>query len=111
MFEAKLFGTDVQLSHLILVVIVLSALITAMLYRVTRPSVVATVAVSIVATQAIAGALLILARSKTAQPVHDAQTWIAHYLTAFNLIIFWLLCPIFTAPAAVIVALVLNRRR
>ncbi|MBN9032648.1 MAG: hypothetical protein J0I23_22880 [Rhizobiales bacterium] len=110
MFEAEMFGVDINVLHLVLAVIVLSIVTTYCVDRATRLNSAVTAGISILITQAFAGVLLVLLRSKTAQPVHDAQTWIAHYIAYFNIIIFWFLCPIFTAPPAILIAMLSKRR-
>lgn len=111
MFEAEIFGLDVNVEHLVLAVVVLSVATTYVLDRTTRLKPIAAAGISILITQVLAAVLLVLLRSKTAQPVHDAQSWIAHYLAYFNIIIFWFLCPIFTAPPAVLIAMLSKRKR
>lgn len=111
MFEAEIFGVDINVPHLVLAVVGLSITTTYVLDRATRLKPVATAGVSILITQVLAGFLLMLLRSKTAQPVHDAQTWITHYIAYFNVIIFWFLCPIFTAPPAILVTMLSKRKR
>jgi hypothetical protein len=59
----------------------------------------------------LAALLLLLIRSETAQPVHDAQVWIAPQLAWFNITVFWLLCPAFSAPASVLRTLRLKRTK
>lgn len=111
MFEAKLFGVNVSVVHLIPAIIILSITSTYLVVCMTRLKAIAASGVSILTTQFLAGVLLLVIRSETAQPVHDAQSWVAHQLAYFNIIVFWLLCPIFSAPAPVLVAQWLRRSR
>lgn len=110
MFEAEMFGVDINVLHLVLAVIVLSIVTTYGLDRATRLNSAVTAGISILVAQIFAGVLLVLLRSKTAQPVHDAKTWIAHYIAYFNIIIFWFLCPIFTAPPAILITMLSKRK-
>lgn len=110
MFEAKLFGVEVGVHHLIVAAIVLSIVTTLAFHRWMRRKPVAIAFISVLVTQALVGVLLALLRARTAQPVHDMQTWVAHYLAYFNVILFWLLCPIFSGPTAVLCLLLLNHR-
>ncbi len=111
MFEAELFGVNVNVAHLIAAVVILSVITTYSVIRVARLKALAATVVSVLATQLLAGLLLLLVRSETAQPVHDAQSWIAHQLAWFNIIMFWLLCPIFSVPEAILLVLWLKRPR
>ncbi|MFA7588479.1 MAG: hypothetical protein WCY11_20215 [Novosphingobium sp.] len=111
MFESEIFGVNVNVGHLVLAVFGLAFITTWALARVTtlKPAMLTIVAVLV--TQVLAALLLALLRSRTAQPVHDAQSWIAHALAYFNVIMFWLLCPVFSAPASIFLALWLKRSK
>lgn len=111
MFEAALFRADVNVAHLVLAVVSLSIATAYVLDRTTRLQPMAMAGFSILITQLLAGQLLVLLRSTTAQPVHDGQTWIAHYLAYFNAVVVWCLCPIFAAPAAILVTALLKTKR
>lgn len=111
MFEAEMFGVAINVPHLVLAAIALSIVTTYGLDRATRLKPVAVAGISILITQVLVGFFLMLLRSKTAQPVHDAQTWIAHYIAYFNIIIFWFLCPVFTAPPAILMTMLLRKKR
>ncbi|MBR0781078.1 hypothetical protein [Bradyrhizobium iriomotense] len=109
MFEAEIFGLDVNVQHLVLAVVGLALVTTYVLDRATRLKPIATAVISILITQALAGLLLVLLLSKSAQPVRDAQSWIAHYLAYFNVVVFWFLCPVFAAPVAILVTMLSKR--
>lgn len=111
MLEAEIFGVDVNVRHLAPAVIALSIVTTCVVHRAARLKPAATAGLAILIAQLFAGMLLVLLRSKSAQPIHDAQSWIAHYIACFNTIIFWFLCPVFTAPAALLTTMILNRKR
>jgi len=95
----------------VLAVVGLSIVTTYVLSHTMRLKLVMLAFVSVLTTQILAGFLLALLRSKTGQPVHDAQSWIAHYLAYFNVIVFWLLCPIFSGPVSVFLVLWLKREK
>ena len=111
MFEAKLLGVNVSVVHLIPAVVILSVITTYLVVRTTHLKAVAVSGISILSTQLLAGALLLMIRSETAQPVHDAQSWIAHQLAWFNITMFWLLCPVFSGPVCALLVLWLKRPR
>ena len=111
MFEAKLFGVNVGAVHLIPAVVLLSVITTYLIVRTAHLKAIAASVVAILSTQLLAGVLLLLLRSETAQPVHDAQSWIAHQLAWFNVTVFWLLSPVFSAPVCVLLVLWLKRPR
>jgi len=109
MFEAKLFGVNVSVAHLISAVVILSVMTAYLVVRMTNLKAIAASTVSILATQLLAGVLLLLIRSETAQQVHDTQSWVAHQLAYFNITVFWLLCPIFSVPTSILMVRWLKR--
>ncbi len=104
MFEAPIWGADIGGLHLIPALMVLAAAVTLLLGLIRRGSVIQTVMLSLLVVQILAGGLLFLLLSVSSQPVHDAQTWVAHYSASFGAIVFWALCPVFAGPVAVVVA-------
>lgn len=104
MFATEAFGVTVGVPHLALAAVFLAVATTWGLDRATRLSRASLLTISILTTQALVAALLMLLLSFTDTPVHDAGSWINYYLARFNCIVVWLLAPIVTAPAAVITA-------
>jgi phosphate/sulfate permease len=110
MFEAEVFGVDVGVTHLVAAIVGLAIGTTRLLVRATRLKPVATIVASLLITQVLAGAASVVLLRLSEQPVHDAPTWVAHRVAVFDAVVFWLLAPVFTAPAIGLVAL-LSRRR
>lgn len=110
MFEAEVFGVDVGVTHLVAAIVGLAIGTTRLLVRVIRLKPVATIVVSLLITQVLAGAASVVLLRLSEQPVHDAPTWVAHQVAVFDAVVFWLLAPVFTAPAIGLVVL-LSRRR
>ena len=111
MFESEIFVVNVNVGQLVLAVFGLAFITTWALALMTKLKPAMLVIVSVLITQVLAALLLGLLRARTAQPVHDARSWIAHALAYFNVIMFWLLCPVFSAPASISLALWLKRSK
>lgn len=111
MSGSEIFIGNVSVGRLVLAVFGLAFITTSALARVTTLKPAMLVIVSVLITQVLAAPLLGLLRARTAQPVHDAQSWIVHTLAYFNAFMLWLLCPAFSVQVSIFLACRLERWR
>lgn len=110
LFESPLFGVNITPAHLALVVAALAMASTYLLARATRLNPVLVVILSALITQLLAGWLMVLLLSHTEQPIRDEHAWWARLYAYWNVVVYWALCPLVSAPASVLVLAWLKRK-
>lgn len=88
-------GIDVGVTHLVATIVGLAIGTTYLLIRVSRLKPVATMAASLLITQVLAGLTSAVLLRLSEQPVHDAQTRVAHQVAIFDAVVFWLVGTLF----------------